>query len=60
MKPDYYKYVFAKAIKPVTGMSISEPGGIEEEIIDLDTNDQQLVPFKSVQALINSSSVHLI
>ena len=41
-------------------MSISEPGGIEEEIIDLDTNDQQLVPFKSVQALINSSSVHLI
>lgn len=60
VKPDYYKYVFVKAERPVTGVSISEPGGIEEEVIDLDTNDQQLVPFKSVQNLLTSGSVYLI
>lgn len=60
VKPEYYQYVFMKADKPITGVSVSEPGGLEEEVIDFDTNDQQLLPYKSVQSLLNNGSVHLI
>lgn len=60
LKPEYYQYVFMKAEKPISGVSVSEPGGLEEEIIDFDTNDQQLVPYKSIQNLLNNGSVHLI
>ena len=49
-----------KAEKPITGVSVSEPGGIEEEIVDFDTNDQQLLPYKSIQNLLVNGSVHLI
>lgn len=60
VKPDYYTYVFIKSDKPVTGVSITEPGSVDEELVDLDTNDQQLLPYKSVEHLLNNSSIHLI
>lgn len=60
VKPEYYSYVFLKANEPVTGVSANEPGSIEEEVIDFDTNDQQLLPYKCVEHLISNSSVHLI
>ena len=60
IKPEYYQYVFMKSEKPITGVSISEPGGIEEEIVDFDTNDQQLVPYKSIQNLLVNGDIHLI
>lgn len=49
-----------KAVKPITGVTVSEPGSLEEEIIDFDTNDQQLVPYKSIQSLLTNGSIHLI
>ncbi|XP_067939985.1 DNA replication complex GINS protein SLD5-like isoform X3 [Watersipora subatra] len=60
VKPEYYKYVFVKAVKTETGVVVSEPGDLEEEIIDLDTNDQQLVPYKSIDHLLTSGAVRLI
>lgn len=60
VKPDYYSYVFIKATRPVTGVTVTEPGVVDEELIDLDTNDQQLVPYKSVDNLLADSSVYLI
>lgn len=60
LKPDYYSYVFVRATKPITGVTVTEPGSIDEELIDLDTNDQQLLPYKSVDNFVGDSSVYLI
>ncbi|KAF6040291.1 hypothetical protein EB796_001408 [Bugula neritina] len=60
IKPEYYKYVFIKVEKPITGVTVSEPGGIEDEVVDFDEDDQQLLPYKTIQNLLMNGSVHLI